>query len=93
MRKTQTILRTYDGTKLEVVGKALLDCERNGKSFKLLFYVIKGNLNPLLSARTCLDQGFIKCCSEKVQFLEVEKKNGSTLLELKTTYKSTFEGL
>ena len=33
---------------------ALIKYERNGKQFKLIFYVARGNFDPLLSAETCL---------------------------------------
>ena len=43
IKKTEVSLRQYDGSKLNVIGKALLRCERNGKVSKMLFYVVKGN--------------------------------------------------
>ena len=54
IKDSKVILKTYDGSKLNILGRALISCDREGKKFKALFYVVKGNLKPLLSAETCL---------------------------------------
>ena len=61
LHKSKNILKTYDGTRIDVLGTALLTCEhRNDKKVKILFYVVAGDFTTLLSAKTCLQMGFIK---------------------------------
>ena len=53
-------LRAYENHKIEVLGKCVLNVRYKNRAVKLLFHIVKGNSQALLSQEACISQSLIK---------------------------------
>ena len=53
-------LQTYGNNKIEVLGKCVLNVQYKNRAVKLLFHILNGNLQALLSREACTRLSLIK---------------------------------
>jgi len=68
-------LKCYDNSIINTLGQCTLECNYQGKTYKLCFKVIDGDQKPLLSGTTCTELGLITvhavCNVESTKLIEL----------------------
>lgn len=95
IQESNVQLRCFGGNVIIPSGQAVLNCIHNGKMYKLVFQIVEGYHDPLLSANACRKLQLIEIC-QTVNELKVENdvqvgKNRAE--ELLKTYKDVFTGI
>ena len=86
LHTTKVQLRTYGNNKIEVLGKCVLNVQYKNRAVKLLFHILNGNSQTLLSREACTRLSLIKLLAP-IQVRDTdgvdEIQIGSTVGELK----------
>ncbi|XP_062619910.1 uncharacterized protein K02A2.6-like [Saccostrea cucullata] len=93
MQKSNSKLTLYDGSRMKPLGQAIVNCEQNGKQYKLEFQIVDVKQYPLLSAEAC-DKMKIIQLSENVHSVTGKEKHKELTKEyILAEYKDVFTGL
>lgn len=60
IERSRSKLITYSGEKITPKGKTVLLCEHKHKYYDITFQVVKGNVTPIIGAKTCQRLGLVK---------------------------------
>ena len=97
LHSTKVQLRAYGNNKIEVLGKCVMNVQYKNRTVKLLFHIVKGNSQALLSREACTRLSLIKLLAP-VQVRDTDGVKGikidSTDGEFKnwdTEYKKTVD--
>ena len=58
--RTDAILTAYAGHKIDVAGSKVITCRHKNVIKKLLFYVVRGTVTPILGLKACMDLNLIQ---------------------------------
>ena len=95
LRRSKVKLKTFDGTFLRPLGETTLQAEHRGKRHTLLFQVLNGTNNPILSAETCETMGLVQFNIDLPQEVNTLQGVQTPITEenVLQEYKDLFKGL
>ncbi|XP_025836313.1 uncharacterized protein LOC112906430 [Agrilus planipennis] len=86
IRKTNTMLNSYTGDKLKVLGKCEVPCIKDGNTYLLNFFVVNSNTEAILGLETSINLKLIM----KIDRLNKIKNEYSNIIE---KFKDVFNGI
>lgn len=78
---TKTILKSYTGNVLPILGKCQLKCEYNNENYTVEFYVVSNTAESLLGLRTCIDLNIVSKNEPEIPINKVTNHNSSDITE------------